>query len=441
MKKALLILPLLVLLQQHTVSAQQPDTAINKKLSVHFQSTLIPQYHFNFNSPYQGQNSLLPHEPVKASLTGTLFTAFVFAPHSYIVFNPEVAGGKGLSKTLGIAGFPNGEIYRVGNPAPKPYIARLYIEHRFPLAGPKEQIDDDVNQVAEFSSSNYISVLAGKFSLTDFFGNVEISHDPRTQFLNWSLMGHGAWDYPANTRGYTFGAVIQAIIKNWAFKYANTFVPVEANGMNLQWKPGKAMGMVWEIANNNVFKAGENQATSFHAGVFWNKADMGDYAQALNLPPGNIPDITQTRMEGRSKWGYYFAINQNGGFMHLYAKGSWNDGKNETWAFTEIDRSASSGFMLDGKLWKRKDDELGIACVANWLSDGHRAYLSKGGYGFLIGDGRLTYGSEQIVEVYYSLNLLHYLFISPDYQFIAHPGYNKDRGPVHVVSMRFHVAI
>jgi high affinity Mn2+ porin len=440
MKKRLLLLPLIALLLQKAGHAQHSDTGINKKFSLHFQSTVIPQYHFDFASPYQGQNSVIPSEPVHASFTGTAFAAYKFANHSYLVFNPEVAGGKGISKTLGIAGFPNGEIYRVGDPKPKPYIARLYVEQRFPLSGAKEQVDDDANQVQEYSSKEYISVLAGKFSLTDFFGNTNISHDPRTQFLNWSLMGHGAWDYPANTRGYTFGAVIQAIFKSWALRYANTFVPVEANGMDLQWKPGKAIGMVWEAENNHIFYKNDTHYSDIRAGIFWNKAHMGSYAEALKQDDSvAVPDVTLSRMYGRDKWGYYASLDNSMGYFHFYIKGSWNDGQNETWAFTEIDRSLSAGIQLDGDIWKRKDDKLGLAYVANGISALHKTYLAKGGYGFLIGDGRLNYGQEQIIELYYSLNLFKHLYISPDYQFVANPAYNKDRGPIHIVALRLHV--
>jgi len=431
------ILILIVTVLQMAARAQQADSAVNKKFSLHFQSTAIPQYHFDFTSPYQGNNSLLPHEPVRASLTATIFAAFKFAPHSYIVFNPELAGGKGLSKTLGIAGFPNGEIYRVGNPKPQPYIGRLYIEHRFPLSKKKEQVDNDVNQVREYTNKEYISVLAGKFSLTDFFGSSIITHDPRSQFFNWSLMGHGAWDYPANTRGYTFGAVVQAVFKSWALRYANTFVPTEANGMNLQWKPGKAIGMVWEVENTRIFYKDSAHNADIRGGIFWNKAHMGSYADAIAAP--GTPDVTASRMYGRDKWGYYASYDQAVGSFHYYLKGSWNDGNNETWAFTEIDQSLSAGIQLDGDIWKRKDDKLGLAYVSNGLSELHRTYLTKGGYGFLIGDGQLNYGKEQIVELYYSLNLFKHLFISPDYQFVLHPAYNKDRGPVSIVSARLHV--
>lgn len=437
MKKIVSILIPILVIAQPALRAQQADTPVNKRFSIHVQSTVIPQHHFDVMSPYAGMNSLLPHEPTRTSFTATLYAAYRFANHSYIVFNPEVAGGKGISKTLGIAGFPNGEIYRVGDPKPKPYIGRLYLEQRFPLSSIKGQMDDEQNQVKENNNKEYISILAGKFSLTDFFGNTVYSHDPRTQFFNWSLMGQGGWDYPANTRGYTFGAVVQAVFSNWALRYANTFVPTEANGMNLQWKGGKAMGMVIEVEKDNLFYKDSAHNSVLHAGIFWNNARMGNYNQALKQP--DAPDVTTTREFGRDKWGGYASLDNSFGYFHFFVKGSWNDGKNETWAFTEIDRSGAAGVQLDGNLWKRNDDKLGVAYVANGLSKDHRNYLSAGGYGFLIGDGKLNYSAEQILEIYYSLGLLNHVYISPDYQFIANPAYNKDRGPVHVVSVRFHV--
>lgn len=437
MKKYYLILLIILFFVKAELHAQQADTPVNKKFSIHFQSTVIPQHHFDITSPYQGDNSLLPHEPTRTSFTATLYAAYKFARHSYLVFNPEVAGGKGISKTLGIAGFPNGEIYRVGDPKPKPYIGRLYIEQRFPLSAEKGQTDDGQNQVKEYNNKEYISVVVGKFSLTDLFGNTIYSHDPRTQFFNWSLMGQGGWDYPANTRGYTFGAMIQAVFSNWALRYANTFVPTEANGMNLQWKGTNAMGQVLEIEKDNLFYKDSAHNSILHAGIFWNSARMGSYAEALKQP--GTPDVTTTRMFGRDKWGGYASLDNSFGYFHFFVKGSWNDGKNETWAFTEIDQSAAAGIQLDGNLWKRNDDKLGVAYVANGLSKDHRDYLHAGGYGFLIGDGQLNYGAEKILEIYYSLGLFKHLYISPDYQFIVNPAYNKDRGPVHIASVRFHV--
>ncbi|MFL9483927.1 carbohydrate porin [Chitinophagaceae bacterium LWZ2-11] len=437
MRKALFTL---LIIGGKFASAQDSILQKDKKLSLHFQVTAIPEYHFDIKSPYAGDNSLLASEPVKTSVTSTIFAAYKPFKNTYFVFNPEMAGGQGLSKTLGVAGFPNGEVYRVGDPAPRIFVARLYAEQRFPLSSKKEQVDDDQNQIKEKTNKDYISIIGGKFSLLDFFDGSEVSHDPRTQFLNWSLMANGAWDYPANTRGYNFGGIIQAFVNNWAFRYALTAMPKEANEANMEFRLGKASGMVVEVEKDNILKKDEKHYINAHAGVFLNYARMGNYETAVkDAAPGVAPDVTQSREYGRTKYGYYGGVDVNSGFFHYMLKASWSDGKNETWAFTEIDRSISMGIRTEGSLWKRNKDNAGIAYVNNGLSSEHKNYLAAGGYGFIIGDGQLNYGREQIIEAYYSCNIWKPIFLSPDYQFVLHPAYNKDRGPVNIMSLRLHV--
>ena len=438
MKNQIAILFFLFFGSFKTSFTQEVDTTSFKNYSLHAQATIVPQYHFNFNAPYSGQNSLLPSEAAKTSLTATAYLAYRPFMHTYLVFNPEAAGGSGLSKTLGIAGFPNGEVYRVGDPNPKPFLARLFIEQRIPISAVKELVEDDQNQLKEYTNSEYISIVVGKFSLTDFFDNSQISHDPRSQFLNWSFMGSGGWDYPANTRGYTDGIILQAVWHDMALRYAITAMPTEANGPNLTFKLGQSTGMVWEFEKTHLFKKNDTQFTTVHAGFFYNQANMGNYRESINQSGSSKPDITLNRLAGRSKWGFYASWETNNGPVHHFIRASFNDGKNETWAFTEIDQSVATGFRLDGNLWNRKKDYTGIAYVSNGLSENHREYLSKGGYGFIIGDGQLNYGHENIIEWYYNFQLMKYLSISPDYQFVWHPAYNKDRGPVHIIGLRIH---
>jgi high affinity Mn2+ porin len=418
----------------------QLDSIKQKKWSIHFQATAVPQENNSFKSPYLGDNSFLSDEPVRTSFTSTLFINYKAAKHTYIVFNPEAAGGKGLSKTLGIAGFPNGEIYRVGNPALQPFIARLYVEQRFPLSNVLENVEDDDNQIQEKTNRDYLSLIIGKFSIPDFFDDLPYNNDPRTQYLNWALFGSGAWDYPANTRGYTMGAVIQYNKKDWSLKAALTTVPTEANGPNLELKFGKAMGAVVEWSKRNFIRNKPGYASQIHAGIYMNHASMGNYNQSIKNAGTGIPDVTDSRLYGRVKWGIYSGFNSDFGNLHHFINASWSDGKNESWAFTEIDRSITTGLQFDGIRWKRKNDRFAIAYVANFLSKSHRNYLAKGGYGFIIGDGKLNYGSEQIIEAYYSINLLKHLFITPDYQFVINPGYNRDRGPVNLFALRMHLA-
>jgi high affinity Mn2+ porin len=444
MRLKLLLFLMIFFISLKAFSQDTGEIFKEKNYSIHWQATTIPQYHFNFLSPYTGKNSLLPNEPIKASITSTLFTAYTPFKNTYFVFDPEAAGGKGFSGTSGIAGFPNGEVYRVGDPHIQPYIARLYVEQRFPLSKKIDTIETDQNQIQQTTRKDYISITAGKVSITDFFDNSSVSHDPRTQFLNWALFGSGAWDYPANTRGYDFAAIFKIVYHDWGFKYANTFEPTTANGPNLEWKGTDAMGQVWEIEKRNIFKKDNDENnTNFHLGIFWNRADMGNYQIAIDsgIAENKAPNIVSTRAFGRSKWGFYDALEMNKGALHFTLKSSWNDGQNETWAFTEIDRSYVEAIRADGNLWNRKNDAAGIAFLENGISDAHRQYLADGGYGFIIGDGQLNYGMEDIAEAYYSFNIFKIFFVSPDYQFVLHPAYNKERGPVNIVSLRLHVAL
>jgi high affinity Mn2+ porin len=321
----------------------------------------------------------------------------------------------------------------------------LYVEHRFAIGKEKENVDEEANVIAENANKNYVSVIAGKFALLDFFDGCETSHDPRTQFLNWALMGSGAWDYPANVRGYTFGVVAQLHLNNWGVKIASTSVPTEANGSDMEWKSSDASGNVFEVEKKKLFAFSKRKKhfADLIGGIYWNRARMGNYEQSIAtaLPTFSAPDVTDSRSLGRSKFGYYITMDNHFGKVNQFIKYSWSDGKNETWAFTEIDRSIATGLAFDGSLWKRKEDKIGIAYVNNGLSDSHKKYLSLGGNGFIIGDGKLNYGTEQIVELYYSCNVWKKIFVTPDYQFISHPAYNKDRGPVSVFSLRLHVEL
>ena len=416
----------------------QNDTIRQHKWSFHYQATVIPQAHTPFTAKYSGDKSLLTKESPKVSLTTTLYVSRRLWKQASLVFNPELSGGSGLSKAQGIAGFPNGETFRIGSSTPKLYLARLYLEQRFALSEQLEQEADDVNQVQKATSVRYLSVRAGKFSLSDFFDGNRYSHDPRTQFMNWSLMSAGAWDYPANTRGYTVGAVVEYHAPLFSVRGSVTQVPKVANGPDLDGQIGKAFGSVAEVEKKFPLSKGSNLVVRL-AG-FYNQAHMGSYRASVNTFPATIPDVTLTRMYGRTKSGFYLNSEYNRSHGGFFLRASANDGKNETWAFTEIDRSFSLGASFDGSAWKRDHDLWGIALVNNGISGAHRLYLASGGYGFIIGDGRLNYSPESILELFYSFALARtHVSVSPDYQFVLHPAYNKDRGPVNVFGIRFHL--
>jgi high affinity Mn2+ porin len=413
------------------------DTVKQRRFNFHFQETTITQFKPAFSAPYSGMNSLSTKQETQSSITSTLFGAARLWKGADAVFDPELSGGSGLSKTTGVAGFPNGETFRVGSASPAIYIARLYLRQTFEWGKEKDTITDDQNQLAGLKSKRYLSITAGKFGMADFFDGNNFSHDPRTQFMNWALMDNGAWDYPANTRGYVLGLYTELGQPDWTLRFALTMLTTEANGAVWDTKIQHANTQTLEYERR--YTAGGQKGTVRILG-FLNNGKFGDYKQAIAQNP-TAPNVDTTQAYGRHKYGFGISADQflNNDFG-VFAKASYNDGHTETWFFTEIDRSISFGGVLKGTSWKRSDDELGLAFIGNGLSSPHKDYLAAGGYGFIIGDGRLNYSPEMIAELYYKINAFQKKFwLTPDYQFILHPAYNADRGPVNVFSMRVHV--
>lgn len=405
--------------------------------SVHEQGTVVTQTHPPFRSPYVGPNSLLPKESAQATTeTATLFLAARVWRGGEVVFNPEVAGGVGFSGTTGIAGFTNGEATRVGLPAPTPYIARLLFRQTWEMEGPGEVVEDAPNQIATRRREvNRFTILAGKLSATDMADANRYSHDPRTQFLNWSIMYNGAWDYPANVRGYTYGVAADYNSLFWAVHYGVFAEPAVANGAPIDPRFLQANGQILEVEEHWGGFGG--RPGKLREWVFLNRARMGNYSEALAEMPVD-PDVTLTRAY-RFKYGFGGNLEQEvGRDVGVFAKAGWNDGHSESWAFTEIDRTAVAGVVVKGSWWGRRGDEVGAAVVINGLSGPHRDYLAAGGLGFIIGDGRLRYAPEQIVEAYYSWRLAPGIFLTFDLQGVNHPAYNADRGPLAVATIRFH---
>ena len=434
MKKFISIISIFIAIARIAIAQ---DTLKQQQTNLHFQQTIITQYKPSFNAPYSGKNSLSTKEETQSSITSTLFGGARLWKGAEAYFDPEISGGAGFSQTLGIAGFPNGETFRVGGVQNKIYIARLYIKQTFEWGAGKDTIEDDINQLARLRSKRYFSLVAGKFGMADFFDNNNFSHDPRAQFMNWALMDNGAWDYPANTRGYVLGLTGELGQPTWTLRLALTMVTTEANQSVWDGKIGQANTQTLEFEKRYAI---DGQKGSFRVLTFLNNGKFGNYKLAVEQNPA-APNIDSTQHYGRHKYG--FGINADQYLSKdfgVFAKASYNDGHTETWFFTEIDRSVSFGGVLKGSSWKRADDEIGLAFIANGISADHRAYLAAGGYGFIIGDGQLNYSPEFIAEFYYKINAYQKkVWLSPDYQFIIHPAYNADRGPVNVFGLRAHV--
>lgn len=404
-----------------TLLHAQDDTT-SSPIDVHFQMTTVTQYHPSFSASYSGANSMSDSSEAATSLTTTFFFTWHISSNIVLRFDPELAGGAGLSRALGAAGFPNGETFRVGDPTPQAYVARLYAQF-----------------LLQPSANDELRITAGKFSLSDFFDNNTFSHDPRGQFLNWSFMSNGAWDYAANTRGYTVGIVLDYTRGPFGARVSSALVPTTANGPELEWDLSRGHSETAELQYR--FDDDETPGTLRILG-YLTHANMGSYDQAVaEAQPGTAPSVVSTRQVGRTKVGVGVNLEQAlNPWLGLFARIGWNDGGNETWAFTEIDRTATIGLLANGVQWGRTLDNVGVAVAVNGISEAHRTYLARGGLGFMVGDGALTYAEEIITEFFYRIHMHDQNFwVTPTYQLLMHPGYNADRGPVHILSIRVHV--
>jgi high affinity Mn2+ porin len=415
-----------------------PTKGEQELFSVHFQSTMVTAYHPAFAAPYSGPHSLTPAAESATAFVSTLYLDRRLWPGGEFLFNPEISGGKGLSSTLGVAAFPTGIVYRVGDPAPAAYIARLAISQTFELGGPRVTNEAGPNELADTRRRDVLAITVGRLSVTDVFDDNRYAHDATARFFNWALFASGAWDYPADTRGYTYGVLADLAIDWWSARAGIALEPKYANEAEMDWRIGKAHGLMAEYEARYTINGQHGAASTL---IFLNQERAGSYAQVLANPALYDNDITETRKDGRIKYGVALSIEQQirpglGSFLRLSA----NDGATESWAFTEIDRSAATGIVQDGALWHRDRDEFGAALVVNGLSSLHRAYLAGGGLGFILGDGKLNYAPETLIDTYYSLSLADSVWFSAIYQPIFNPGYNHDRGPVHVITGRLHVA-
>lgn len=419
------------------------------RFTLHAQETTVSQYRPTFSAKYTGAHSQTTSEEWATTVTSTIFAGIRLWKYSQLVVNPEIAGGHGLSSAFGIAAFTNGEAFRVGNPDPTIYLARGFFRQLIPLSQKKEWQNDSENKTAQYVPKNYLSFTLGKVSVADYFDDNSFSHNARTQFMSWGLMSNGAWDYAANTRGYTPSAIVEYVSEHVEMRYGFSMLPVTANGNTMDKNIAKANGNVFEIKYK--YHIG-GQVGKIAGLAFFNTGFMGSYtAQNTTVEPDTANpgfyktnySVVNSRQYGRSKYGYGINLEQNlSDQIGLFARASYNDGKNETWCFTEIDRALSVGTLISGSKWHRENDQIGVAYCASGLSNEHQNYLAKGGLGFMLGDGKLNYGNEHLVESFYKISLLKdQITTSVVYQFIKNPGYNKDRGPMQVVSIRMHVFI
>ena len=407
--------------------------------SFHLQNTDIVQGVGGFRSPYSGDNSLTPSQ-VRETVSVTLFVGARLWDGGALFFNPEFAQGQGLNQTLGVAGFPNGEAQKAGKILGTFYAARLYFQQTIGLGGETEPVADGKNQIAGTQDVSRLTIRLGKMASSDFLDDNTYSHDARAQFWNWSVWESGAWDYPADVKGYTEGLLLEWNEKNWTLRAGSYLMPKVPNGADLDPRFWKSFGDVGELERR--YTLGDHPGKVRIMG-FANRANSARYGEATAHPgPDGLPGVAEDSAL-RVKYGAALGFEQElaaglGTFLRLSA----NDGHTQSAAFTDIDRSAALGLSLKGAAWSRPDDTAALAGVINGLTKVHQDYLAAGGKGILVGDGTLSYRPEQILEASYDIKLVQSgswaSHLALDFQLISNPGYNSDRGSAHIVGVRLH---
>ena len=404
-----------------------------------FQSTYLWQSKPGFNSPYSGANSLSPHPELSYTLTITAYLGWRPWRNGELYFNPEGVQGRALSNVTGLAGLTNAELQKSAGAQLRFYRARMFYRHTVGLNaganGAVETIESDQNQLAGTAPARRLVFTAGNYSVTDIFGTSEVTGDGRTQFMNWASLAHGHFDYAADARGYSWGVAGELHWDAWSLRAGRFLQPRISNGLKIDYRIFKRYGDQLEVERRHTL-AGLPGTVKLIG--FRNVAHMASFREALAAAPGTIPALDAVRRP-QTKLGWGVAFEQSlSKDLRVLVRGGAHDGKTESYAFTEIDRSLFAAASLKGGAWGRAQDNIGVSFAHHRLSGGHRDFLAAGGQGFFLGDGRLNYGAEQIVEAYYNWAPLKGLGVTLDWQHIANPGYNRDRGPVNIGSVRLH---
>jgi len=407
--------------------------------NLHGQFTLVSQFHPAFNSPYQGANSLSPGFAQKETSDLTVFSAVRLWSGAAAYVNPEFDQGFGLDDTLGLAGFPSGEAYKLGARNPYVRLPRAFVRQVIGLDGADAPatMEDGPNQLPGTIPANNVIVTVGKYSVVDIFDTNRYAHDPRADFLNWSVVESGAFDYAADAWGFTYGGTVEWTRSWWTLRggvFALSKVP---NTRDIDGTFGE-FSLIGELEERHDLMGHPGKIKLL---AYLNRGRMGSYADALALAQASstLPDTAKVRKYGSRPGLALNAEQELRPDLGVFARASYNDGGLEAFEFTEINKSLAAGLSLRADRWGSAEDTAGLAAVANGLSSAARTYFAAGGLGILIGDGQLpNYGWEKIVEMYYSRKVIEHLTITADIQHVLNPAYNRDRGPVSIFSLRMH---
>ncbi|WP_294275632.1 carbohydrate porin [uncultured Sphingomonas sp.] len=424
-----------LLLVARAASAQdtQPED-----FAIHGQATVVAQGVGGFASPYSGANSLTPRQ-VKETADITAFIGARAWTGGELWVNPEIDQGFGLSNTLGVAGFPSAEAYKVGKAEPYFRLQRAFFRQTFGLGGTREAVAGVANQLGGSRSVDRIVLTIGKFGVGDIFDTNPYAHDPRGDFLNWSAVDTGSFDYAADAWGYTTGLAAELYRGDWTLRAGLFNLSTVPNGERLEHGFGQYQ-LDAEVEHRHAVAG---RPGSVRLGFFRNRGNFSrfDDALAYAAATGDMVDPSFTRRRMTRVGGYMNMDQALTDTLGVFARIGVSDGSIEPYDFTDIDRTAQIGGSLGGKSWGRAQDRVGLALIANGISAEHRRYLAAGGLGVLVGDGKLpNAGAEEIAEAYYDVSVSRALAVTLDAQYVENPGYNRDRGPAEIFALRVHGA-
>jgi high affinity Mn2+ porin len=403
--------------------------------SFHVQGTEIAQGQPGFHSPYAGTNSLRSNDNFKQASSFDIYLGARLWPGGELYVNPEYYQGFGLGDTHGIAAFPNAATSKVGQKIGDVANAHLFLRQTFGLGGEQEELAGDQLQLAERVDISRLTFTIGRLTTGDQFDVNAYAHSANTQFLNWVLVNNGAYDYAGDSLGFIDGGTVELNQKTWALRYGIFDVPRVSNGFAKDGHFLKAWQQVLELEKR--YFIGDHPGKIRLLG-WLESAHMGSYSETL-ADPSLMADITLTR---RYRYQYGFALNVEQEItkdLGAFLRASWRDGEEEEWQYTDVDRSFSGGLQLKGNSWRRSGDTVGLAGIVDGITSAHKDFLAAGGLGITVGDGKLThYEPEGVVEMYYDAEVIKNVHLGIDYQFVANPAYNSDRGPVNIFTSRFH---
>jgi high affinity Mn2+ porin len=414
------------------------ETLDPSRFAVLAQATLTDQGVAGFRSPYQGPNSLDPVPNARETVDATLYVGWKLWRDAEVWVDPEIDQGFGLSDTLGLAGFASGEAYKVGETYPYFKIQRAFLHQIIDLGGESQKSDLDQNQFAQSYTADRLVLWVGKMSVGDVFDNNQYTLDPRNDFLNWSIINAGTFDYAANAWGYTYGAAAEWYVGPWTARLGVYDMSTNPNGEMLD----RYFGEFQLIAEGERRYALLGQSGVLKVTGYDSRARMGDFADAIRLSEetGAAPSVLLVRRyRGHAGISANWA-QQITSDLGVFGRVGLSDGHQQSYEFTDINRTAMVGLSITGQRWRRPDDAFAAAFVANGISKAFQAYLNDGGLGILVGDGKLPHpGAEQVLETYYSYAVAKFARVTFDYQLAQNPAYNTDRGPVSIFAVRVHL--